>query len=53
MNIEYKRPAPSVTLVLVCYNQEKYIKEVAEGWKDKIDSKVYQALINYQVEITD
>lgn len=27
MNIEYKRPAPSVTLVLVCYNQEKYIKE--------------------------
>ncbi len=27
MTIEYKRPAPSVTLVLVCYNQEKYIKE--------------------------
>lgn len=27
MNIAYKRPAPSVTLVLVCYNQEKYIKE--------------------------
>lgn len=27
MNIEYKRPAPSVTLVLVCYNQEKYIRE--------------------------
>ena len=27
MTTEYKRPAPSVTLVLVCYNQEKYIKE--------------------------
>ncbi|MFH7806564.1 glycosyltransferase [Acinetobacter sp. BSP-53] len=26
-NVEYKRPAPSVTMVLVCYNQEKYIKE--------------------------
>lgn len=27
MTIEYKRPAPSVTFVLVCYNQEQYIKE--------------------------
>ena len=27
MHIQYKRPAPSVTMVLVCYNQEKYIKE--------------------------
>ncbi|MHA3104848.1 glycosyltransferase [Acinetobacter sp. ANC 3791] len=27
MNIEYKRPSPSVTMVLVCYNQENYIKE--------------------------
>lgn len=27
INVKYKRPAPSVTMVLVCYNQEKYIKE--------------------------
>lgn len=33
--------------------KEQYIKEVAEKWKDKIDARVYKALINYQVEITD
>lgn len=33
--------------------KEAYIKEVAEKWKDKIDQKVYQALQEYQVEITD
>ncbi len=33
--------------------KEKYIKELAEKWKDKIAEKTYQALINYQVEITD
>ncbi len=33
--------------------KEKYIKEVADKWKDKLDPRVYQALINYQVEITD
>lgn len=33
--------------------KEAYIKEVANEWKDKISEKVYQALINYQVEITD
>lgn len=33
--------------------KEAYIKELANKWKDKIDLKVYQALINYQVEITD
>lgn len=33
--------------------KEAYIKEVAERWKDKIDIKVYEALINYEVEITD
>lgn len=33
--------------------KESYIKEVADKWKDKIDSKVYQAMYNYQVEITD
>ena len=33
--------------------KENYIKEVANKWKDQIKPNVYQALINYQVEITD
>ena len=33
--------------------KEEYIKEVADEWKKLISEKVYQALINYQVEITD
>jgi hypothetical protein len=33
--------------------KENYIKEVADRWKDKITEKTYEALINYQVEITD
>ena len=33
--------------------KEAYIKEVANKWKDKIDPRVYKALMNYQVEITD
>lgn len=33
--------------------KEEYIKEVADKWKDKIEPRVYEALYNYQVEITD
>jgi hypothetical protein len=33
--------------------KEQYIKEVADKWKDLIDPRVYQAMYNYQVEITD
>ena len=33
--------------------KENYIKEFADKWKDLIDSRVYQALQEYQVEITD
>lgn len=33
--------------------KEKYIKEVANKYKDQITEQTYQALINYQVEITD
>ncbi len=33
--------------------KEVFIKQVAEKWKDKIDPRVYEALLNYQVEITD
>ena len=28
-------------------------KELAEKWKDEIDERAYNALMNYQVEITD
>ena len=33
--------------------KEAFIKEQANKWKDKIDERAYQALINYTVEITD
>ncbi len=33
--------------------KEKYIKEVAEKWKGQIADNVYQAMINWKVEITD
>ena len=33
--------------------KEKYIKEVADHYKDQIPEKLYQALYNYEVEITD
>ena len=33
--------------------KEIYIKEIAEKYKDKIKPQVYNALINYKVEITD
>ena len=33
--------------------KEEYIKEVADKWKEQIDPKVYQAMYNYKVEITD
>ena len=33
--------------------KESYIKEVADKWKDQIEPRVYQAMYNYQVEITD
>ena len=33
--------------------KEAYIKEVANKWKDQIDPRAYNALMKYQVEITD
>ena len=33
--------------------KEAYIKEVAEKWRGKIDDKVYQALLEWKIEITD
>ena len=33
--------------------KEAYIKELASKWKDQIDPRVYEALMKYEVEITD
>jgi hypothetical protein len=33
--------------------KEAYIKQVAEKYKDQLDPRAYQALLNYQVEVTD
>ena len=33
--------------------KEKYIKEVADKWKDHIDIRVYEALMNYEISIDD
>ena len=33
--------------------KEQYIKEVADEYKDKIPTKLYDAMYNYKVEITD
>ena len=33
--------------------KEQYIKEMADKWKTQIDLRVYEAMYNYKVEITD
>ena len=33
--------------------KEKYIKQVADDYKDKIPKKLYEAMYNWEVEITD
>ena len=33
--------------------KESYLKELADKWKGKIDDRAYEALMSYQVEITD
>ena len=33
--------------------KETFVKEQAEKWKDRIDGRAYNALMNYEVEITD
>jgi hypothetical protein len=45
----------TIELAFMAYKREKegYIREVADKWKHLITPKVYDALINYEVEITD
>ena len=33
--------------------KESFVKEQANKWKGKIDDRAYEALMNYEVEITD
>jgi hypothetical protein len=33
--------------------KEAHIKEIAKEWRDKIDPRAYNALMQYEVEITD
>ena len=33
--------------------KENYIKQVADKYKDKIPDKLYKAMYNYKVKITD
>lgn len=47
--------ASSMEAAFLMYKKgkESYIKEMAEKWKDEIDPRAYEALINYKVEIGD
>ena len=47
----YKTPEEAYQVYKVA--KEKHIKEVAEEYKDKIPSVLYDAMMNYEVEITD
>ena len=33
--------------------KESYLKELANKWKGEIDGRAYEALMSYEVEITD
>ena len=44
---------PEEAFVVYKREKEKYIKEVANKWKDKTDPRVYEALMNYEVNIDD
>lgn len=44
---------PDIAFNVYKTEKEKHLKNIAEIWKDKISVKVYNAIINYKVEITD
>jgi len=46
-------PTPEEAFQAYKAAKEACIKAVAEKWKDQLDERVYQALLNYTVDITD
>ncbi len=44
---------PEIAFNVYKTEKEKYIKEVADEYKDKIPNEIYNALYNYEVEIDD
>ena len=46
-------PTPNEAFLAYKIAKEKYIREVAEEYKGKIPFKLYEALMNYEVEIDD
>ena len=48
---EYTTPEKAFSVYKI--EKEKYIKEVADEYRDKIPNKIYNALYNYEVEIDD
>lgn len=46
-------PTPEEAFCAYKKAKEAHIKGVANKWKDRLDSRVYKALMNYQTEITD
>lgn len=46
-------PTPEQAFQAYKEAKEAYIKEVANKWRGQIDERVYEALMNYEVEITD
>lgn len=52
---EHVASFPTIKEAFYAYKiaKEKYIKEIADFYKDKIPNKVYEAMYNYKVDITD
>ena len=46
-------PTPELAFQAYKAAKEQAIKNMANKWKDKIDPRAYDALMNYRVEITD
>ena len=46
-------PTPKLAFQAYKAAKEQAIKNMANKWKDQIDPRAYNALMNYQVEITD
>lgn len=56
-NGKYKRfgsyLTPEEAFFVYKQEKEKYIKEIANKWKDQIDIKVYEALMSWEVSVDD